>query len=63
MSTWTRVADRLPDENVDVLVFTPRQFHSPIGLGYFHEGLWYWDCDMRCNPTHWMELPDTPEES
>jgi len=64
---WTSVKDRLPDKDAPYLVFIPTADDSkPLTLiawydpkGYGWSGIVeYWVCAI----THWMELPDWPED-
>lgn len=70
MEAWVSVEEQLPDKQKDVLML----FDSGnMAVGFWHdedEHITFWcaytddgfytDCD--CMPTHWMTLPETPEE-
>lgn len=68
---WISVKDRLPETRHAVLVYTP--YHKNIWAASMHEdGNWYiWspcgreylDSDWYGPITHWMPLPEPPEES
>ena len=67
---WISVEDRLPETRHAVLVYTPH--HKNIWAASMHEdGNWYiWstggkvllDPDWNGPITHWMPLPEPPEE-
>lgn len=67
---WISVSERLPEKTADVLMMFE---HGNMAVGYWHDGdehVTYWcaytddgyytDCDSE--PTHWMPLPEPPEE-
>jgi hypothetical protein len=71
-SKWIPVSDRLPEEGVDVVVFSPGNVD-----GEFHVCSWcverngraepfsyFSRNDMKCiwDVTHWMPLPEPPTE-
>lgn len=64
---WINVEDRLPevwkDEDgvlVNYMIYTP-EFGADIGN--YHAGEKRWQCmAIPCTVTHWMPLPDAPEE-
>lgn len=59
--TWISVEDRLPDDDISVLVYVP-DAPEPIWLGFYDMDEWTWvDGGTNCRPTHWMELPEPPE--
>ncbi len=61
MNNWIRTAERLPDHDRDVLIVTrSKNGHRQIDKGY---------CDGQrivhrgtAQVTHWMEMPELPEE-
>lgn len=57
---WIPVSERLPEENVTVLVVTKRN-RKPV-VAWMRLGLW---CsrgvDFALSVTHWMPLPNPPE--
>lgn len=58
---WTSVIDRLPANDDHVLCCTrTKSGMQNIVIGYYMDGMWR--CGMNSNVTHWMPLPDTPEE-
>jgi hypothetical protein len=65
---WVRVADREPAPGVEVLAYFGRK---PIDGGVFmrvvyRHGQWSTWVDGRSTyeaPTHWMPLPEPPEEA
>ena len=61
---WISVDDRLPPENLSVLVCFKGAAWLPEKM-FYRSGIWY---HMQGNPfinkpTHWMPLPDPPKES
>ncbi len=66
---WIKCSDRLPEQNVPVLVFCDAQdgFDEGVMLAdwYDHEGksIWFCVCHQTdpINPTHWMMLPQHPK--
>ena len=56
---WISVKDQLPEDNVEVLKFKKDVYgyNSFLIIGCFGED---WD---NKHTTHWMPLPDFPEES
>ena len=57
---WISVKDRLPEDDDDVLI---RIYGKIIGVGYRINGKWK-SLSMVKTPvvTHWMPLPEMPEE-
>ena len=58
---WIPVSERLPEEDVDVLVMTTHGMHV-AGLDEY--GAWnasHGDSWQFPEPTHWMPLPEPPE--
>ena len=58
-TTWRSVATELPDDDLAVLVYVPSR-DDPVWLGYHTENGWSFVEGDRCEPTHWMELPQVP---
>jgi Protein of unknown function (DUF551) len=60
-ASWIATADRLPDDDMCVLVFVPDQ-NDQVWLGYIssEHGEWLCVSGSTCEPTHWMELPEPP---
>ena len=61
-SPWHRVDDVLPDDSRDVIIFTASRI---IGVGSFIRPNWYqWYSGggLPVDVTHWMPLPEPPEE-
>ncbi len=71
---WISVKDQLPEECEDVLVFNPKK-RNRIALAYFvvrENGEIFWSYDGTSGgspemqkkrvPTHWMELPEPPNQ-
>lgn len=59
VSGWISVKDRLPEKDGKYLVVD----EGDVDVGFYVSGGWMWDGgeDMLC-VTHWMELPEAPEE-
>jgi len=55
MSDWISVEDRLPDDDVDVLIHG-----GTFGVGYREDDTWYELLPWTKSPTHWMPLPEPP---
>jgi len=58
---WIPVSDRLPEEDVDVLVMTNYGMHV---ADLDEDGLWnasHGDSWQFPEPSHWMPLPEPPE--
>ena len=63
-NSWISVKDRLPEDGKVVLVAMPK---GTVTLGGLHTKTQTWDVflDMAiwtAQPTHWMPLPEAPEE-
>ena len=54
---WIKTSEHDPEESGNYLIIVDgkveMEYYSPV-LG--------WDCDPDCNMTHWMPIPDPPEE-
>lgn len=64
---WIPVSERLPNENMPVLVcyigYIDKKLYSD-GTAYSEEGIWRWCLDddkVAVIVTHWMPLPPAPE--
>ena len=58
---WVPVGERLPDDSVAVLMWSPSQ---GMYLGSFDAGFWFADngpMPEEMEVTHWRELPAPPE--
>ena len=71
MNEWISVKDRLPDENLMVLGYTPCDGYMFVGFretSIFGNNEWYIITAMRSTKTmrkkvtHWMPLPELPTE-
>ena len=62
MSEWISVKDRLPEDNYNLyLVWREgRSVNLIIDICEFTNDIWY-SYDGACNPTHWMPLPQPPD--
>jgi hypothetical protein len=62
--TWRRVSELMPAALQDVLVFMGHDDEGApdIDMGYLgRDGLFRRTGeDFRCQPTHWMPLPEAP---
>lgn len=57
--TWISVKDRLPENENPVLVFDGDYFE----VAYWDGDMWADEsCDKFPYPTHWMPLPEPPQE-
>ena len=68
MGEWIRVEDRLPEDGVQVLIYSKLLRHdglveivSPRRAIYHGDGHWTSLVSFDYKPTHWMPLPDPPE--
>lgn len=61
---WIRCEDMLPSDNNDVLVVVMDNGDSEIRIGFCNSDRWYsyTDDDKLANVTHWMPLPEPPED-
>lgn len=60
MNNWINIKDSLPEVGVDVMVWLPLDGWCEIAF-YTFAGEWY-EKDGLCRPSHWMPLPEGPEE-
>lgn len=59
MSEWIRIEEKIPDEKTRVLVFIPHS-DTKIDTDRILNGKWVrWNGHV----THWMPLPEPPEEA
>lgn len=60
---WISCAERLPDENQEVLCLTPDGSFRVFGWTYI-DWMWFDDNEWRDEKdvTHWMPLPEPPKE-
>lgn len=62
-SPWTSVDTDMPDDDAVVLVAI-EDGDEPVWMGYHADGQWY--CidavEMQSTVTHWMHLPEHPED-
>ena len=61
---WIGVEERLPEHEHEVLVYTDR-YGGRIEFAYYvrHLDAWYQNCCLLIpNVTHWMPIPEQPEE-
>ena len=58
MTNWIKVSDRLPEDDVDVLVFVG---DDAFTVGYLSAGKWILDYQgLEDQITHWQPLPEPP---
>lgn len=68
MSDWIPVDERMPDDEIDVMIAIdverPRsKWNDPVWIGW-HDGAagcWRVADGLRVDVTHWMELPEPPK--
>lgn len=58
---WIPVSERLPEEGVEVLVFDEKGDYLTDCLRRWQNGSLNWENDDD-GVTHWMPLPEPPEE-
>ena len=59
-SRWIPVEERLPEEGVEVIVYSKGVGVIP-DISYV-KGRWIWDAGIIKNVTHWQPLPKGPED-
>lgn len=60
--TWISVTDKLPEAGIDVLVWIPKDGWQEIGWYEVINNKWFNGDGEEIIPTHWMPLPEPPEE-
>lgn len=55
---WIPVEERLPEKWMHVLAYTSDGYRETM----VYDGHWWWQRDVVVNVTHWMPLPEPPEE-
>ena len=60
---WISVDERLPDDCIDVLVFTRIGYTSSISVAHALKGRWLSERIQLENVTWWMPLPEPPKEN
>ena len=61
---WISVEERLPEDGIDVIVYTDR-CGGNVEYAYYRYDIcaWFKDCILLIyNVTHWMPLPEPPKE-
>jgi hypothetical protein len=63
MSKWIPVSERLPEEQKSYLTYWTDETMEVVDYRYEYMDLW--NGKLICNQvlTHWMPLPDPPEET
>ena len=63
---WISVKDRLPERSGEYLVFTANGAYMALEYSEKHRAFnasdWLEDANKAISCTHWMPLPDVPEE-
>lgn len=64
MSEWISVKDRLPEENINVLIYRRNMMnvYTYFGHGEWEDDYGYWTRTEDDGITHWMPLPEPPKE-
>ena len=57
--SWVAVSDRLPDDDLTVLVATS-ECDEPVWLGWHDEEGWHSVDAVPLKVTHWMPIPEAP---
>lgn len=63
MSKWISVGEKLPEQEISVVIF-PFQYDGSEDFGItgcYFEGDWYCEHGCKINVTHWQQLPEPPE--
>jgi hypothetical protein len=60
LSDWISIDDRLPKICDDVIVFSDDKYQ--IDIGFVVNGKWFSDRGELHTVTHWMPLPNPPED-
>ena len=61
LSEWISIHDRMPKVAEDVITFSEHKFQ--IDIGFFINNQWHSDRGDLPTVTHWMPLPNPPEET
>lgn len=58
---WVPVAERLPDDEITVLLYTPVQ-RGDVWPGWREDGVWRWAGGepVACEISHWSPMPKGP---
>ena len=63
--TWKRCGIKTnPDLGKYYLIYNPEKKGQQLFVAFYHKGENRWDCgdiNGMGEPTHWMELPETPK--
>jgi hypothetical protein len=62
---WIACSERMPDDDIDVLAWVADGFFDGRCYIVSRAGDWFVDDDARTvsRVTHWMDLPEAPEEA
>ena len=63
MSEWISVDNKMPSEDVTVLLWAQGYWAQGYSVGFYQHGQWLDEADHEImqGVTHWMPLPEPPE--
>ena len=65
MNEWISVKDRLPEDNINVIICFQKRSFDFCSLGTTKDGERYWHGleSIEVLITHWMSLPEPPGDT